>query len=78
MTTSQILAEYFAAQSEKGKGLSDTDSLLERGVLDSMAIVKLVAFLEERFGVALSDDEFDPDNFETIQAITELVEKKKA
>ena len=78
MTTTQILAEYFASQSEKAKGLGPDDSLLERGLLDSMAIVKLISFLEDRFGVQLSDDEFDPDNFETLNAISALVEAKRS
>lgn len=77
MTTEQILAEYFASQSDKAKGLGETDSLLERGLLDSMAIVKLISFLEDRFGVQLSDEEFDPDNFETLKAIGALVEAKR-
>ena len=78
MTTAQILQEYFASQSEKARGLGEGDSLLERGLLDSMALVKLVTFLEKRFGVALSDEEFDPDHFETIAAIADLVERKSA
>ncbi len=78
MTTLQALKEYFAKQSDKARDLAEGDSLLERGLLDSMALVKLIAFLEERFGVELSDDEFDPEHFETLQAIGELVERKQA
>lgn len=78
MTTVGILQEYFAAQNDKAKDLDPSASLIEKGLLDSMAIVKLISFLEERFGVELSDDEFDPDNFETLTAIAELVAKKQA
>ncbi len=78
MTTHDILKGYFAERSEKAKDLSPSDSLLEKGLLDSMALVKLIAFIEERFGVPLSDDEFDPDNFETIDAIAALIEQKRA
>ena len=76
MTTKDILRGYFEQQSDKAKGLGDGDSLLERGLLDSMALVKLISFLEERFGVELSDDEFDPDHFETLDAIAEMVDGK--
>lgn len=75
-TTVQILREYFASQSDRAKDLGEEDSLLERGLLDSMALVKLITFLEERFGVQLSDEEFDPDNFETLSAISALVAAK--
>jgi acyl carrier protein len=77
MTTEEILKGYFAEKSDKAKGLSSSDSLLEKGLLDSMALVKLIAFLEERFGIALGDEEFDPDNFETIEAIAKLIEAKR-
>ena len=77
MTTEDILKGYFAEKSDKAKDLASGDSLLEKGLLDSMALVKLIAFLEERFGIALGDDEFDPDNFETIEAIAKLIEAKR-
>jgi acyl carrier protein len=77
MTTEDILKGYFAEKSDKAKDLTSSDSLLEKGLLDSMALVKLIAFLEERFGIVLGDDEFDPDNFETIEAIAKLIEAKR-
>ena len=78
MTTQQILLGYFSETNAKAKELGAGDSLLDRGLLDSMAIVKLIAFLEERFGVQLGDDEFDPDHFETVDAIAKLVEENLA
>lgn len=79
MTTIQALREYFKTElSADVETIKDDDSLLERGILDSMAIVKLIAFLEERFGVAMTDEEFDPDNFETLAAIQSLVDSKKS
>ena len=78
MTTEDILKGYFSERSDKAKNLAPTDSLLETGLLDSMALVKLIAFIEERFGVVLGDDEFDPDNFETLSAIAALIEQKRA
>jgi acyl carrier protein len=78
MTTIDTLRVFFAERGAKGQGLGETDSLLENGLLDSMAIVKLVGFIEERFGVALGDEEFDPDNFETLSAIASMIDAKKA
>jgi acyl carrier protein len=79
MNTIDILREWMASELKgKVRELGDEDSLLEAGVLDSMAIVKLIAFLEERFGTTLTDDEFDPENFETLKAIEALVERKRA
>jgi acyl carrier protein len=50
--------------------------LLGRGVIDSVNMLKLLAFIEERFGIRISDDELIPENFETINAICKLIEKK--
>jgi acyl carrier protein len=79
MTTIETLRDWMATELKgKVRELGEKDSLLEAGILDSMAIVKLIAFLEDRFGVTLSDDEFDPDNFETLAAIETLIERKRA
>lgn len=78
MSTIQTLREYFAKEIPTAKkDLSDDESLIEAGILDSMAIVKLVTYLEEQFSVQLDDDEFDPDNFETLAAIDELIQRKQ-
>jgi len=58
-------------------GLQPGDSLLERGLLDSLAILKTVTFCEEQFGVTIPDAEVLPDNFESVQAIAALVEKQR-
>jgi acyl carrier protein len=79
MNTIDILREWMATELKgKVRDLGEDESLLEAGVLDSMAIVKLIAFLEERFGTTLTDEEFDPENFETLKAIEALVERKRA
>lgn len=42
--------------------------LLEAG-LDSMGIMRLIIFIEEEFGVTLPDNEIDPDNLRTLNAL---------
>ncbi|MBA3912283.1 MAG: acyl carrier protein [Acidobacteriales bacterium] len=58
--------------------LSDTDSLTENGVVDSLGIFRLVSFLEENFGVRISDEEIVTDNFSSINEIEEFVNNKLA
>jgi acyl carrier protein len=43
-----------------------------------MGITKLIEFMNERFRVAISDAEFEPDNFETLDAMTAMVTRKRA
>jgi acyl carrier protein len=56
--------------------LGDDDRLLDEGIVDSMGAVELVAFLEDRFGIDIPDDEITEDNFGTIAAIAGFVTRK--
>lgn len=58
--------------------LTEDYPLLEGGVLDSVGIFHLVGFLETEFGVELDDEELLPQNFESIGAVKQLVESKRA
>jgi acyl carrier protein len=53
--------------------LADDDSLTSTGVLDSMAIFRLVSFVEETFSVAIGDEEITSENFRSINAIQGFV-----
>jgi acyl carrier protein len=53
--------------------LGDEDDLIDSGVVDSLGIFQLIAFLEERFGIKIGDEEITPENFGTIAAIDRLV-----
>lgn len=56
--------------------LSDTDQLIESGIIDSLGIMKLIGFLEDNLSVHIDDMELVPENFSTIEAITTLVKTK--
>ncbi len=75
MTEIQIL-DRLKSYFDKEQGASDLgpdDSLLQSGILDSLAIVKLLSFIEEEFDVEVSDADFDPENFENLRSIAKLV-----
>jgi acyl carrier protein len=55
--------------------VTDTTPLIEDGLIDSMGLMQIVSFLEERAGVRVPDDEVTPENFESINAIDQLVER---
>lgn len=58
--------------------LGFSDSLLEKGILDSTGVLELVGFLEEQYAIKVEDEELIPDNLETIRKITEYVRRKKS
>lgn len=57
------------------KELGADENLIEQGLLDSLAILKVVGFCEEEFGITIPDAEVLPDNMESVRAIAGLVER---
>lgn len=53
------------------------DTLLLNGAMDSMGLMRLVAFLEEEFDVEIDDAEITEDNFRTVRDIARLVEESR-
>ena len=58
--------------SSSDEQIGPEDSLIERGLLDSIALVQLIAFLEEEAGVRIPDQEITPDNLDTVKQIVEF------
>ncbi len=71
-----ILEEFLPG--EDPSQLTESTELITTGVLDSLATMKLVAFLEERFGVEIAPHETDVDHLNTLDLIAELVTSKQA
>jgi acyl carrier protein len=61
---------------EEGFHLQDSDKLIETGIIDSMGIISLLGFLETEFSIQIESDELVPENLDTVQSISELVERK--
>jgi acyl carrier protein len=59
-----------------GEQLSNQDSLLQKGILDSMGVLELVAFIEKRFGVKVEDDEMLPANLDSVNKVADFVSRK--
>ena len=57
--------------------LTDNESLLEAGVIDSASMVDLIAFLERDYGIIIDEDDMMPENFDSIDAITAYINSKK-
>ncbi len=70
-----ILKEFLPG--EDPNELRDDTPLITGGILDSLATLKLVAFLEERFGVSIAAHEADVEHLDTLESIADLVSSKK-
>lgn len=56
-------------------GVSDDEILPFTGLLDSAALMELVAWYEQHFGLTLKQEEINIDNFGSIRAMTEFVRR---
>ena len=56
--------------------LSSSDSLIEKGIVDSMGVQILIAYLEKQFDVQIADTEIVPENFETIGSVVNFINGK--
>lgn len=56
--------------------LADDDRLLEKGVVDSMGIAELIAFIEDDFGIRAAETEISEANFGSLSAIAAFIERK--
>ncbi|QTA90004.1 acyl carrier protein [Desulfonema magnum] len=56
--------------------VQDDASLVDLGILDSLTTLQLIDFFDEAFGIVPAEDEFDPENFDSVLAIIAFIEKK--
>jgi len=56
--------------------LHGDDSLLRRGVFDSLGVMEVIGFLEDTFGIEVGQDEVTEANFGTLDAIARYVVRK--
>lgn len=57
--------------------LKDTDSFMERHIIDSTGFLELVTFLEDTYGIVVSDDEMIPDNLDSLDNLDAYVRRKR-
>jgi acyl carrier protein len=69
-----ILSEFLPG--ETASNVQDDTPLRSSGILDSMATLRLVSFIEQRYGIEVEAHEASVENFETVGAIASFVASK--
>ena len=69
-----ILDEFL--QGENPDELTDTTPLVSGGILDSLATLRLVTFVDETFGIQLEAHELTAEHLETLDKISALIASK--
>jgi len=56
--------------------LSNDDSLLDQGIIDSTGVLELVMFIESTYGIAIMDDELVPANLDSVNSLVRFITRK--
>ena len=79
MNTATILKEYIRQELMSGANseLDDNENLLAAGIVDSLGVLRLVSFVEERFGIEVADEDVTLENFQSIQSMVDYIEQHR-
>jgi len=56
---------------------SDSDNILEMGLVNSLFAMKLLKYVKEEFDIKLESDDMEITNFNSVNNVLEFIEKKK-
>ena len=70
-----FVIDNFLFGQENGQ-LSNDDSFLEQGIIDSTGVLELVSFLERKFEIKIQDRELVPDNLDSINKLVRFLDEK--
>ena len=76
MDIREMIVAYIEEVSHE-EGFDQSCNLFEAGLLTSLDVLSLVAFLEETFALEISGDDVDMDNFGTVDGLVSLIAQKQ-
>ncbi len=73
-----IIRNYISREiiRDRAVALDNETPLLEEGILDSLALLRLVVFIQEQFGIVVEDVEIVPENFASVEAISRYIDSR--
>ena len=80
METREVVRSYiienflFGDQTPLGE---DEMSLLDEGIIDSVGVMELVAFLEQDFGLTVADEDLVPENLDSVANLVAYIARKQ-
>ena len=55
----------------------DSDSFLDKGLIDSTGILELVAFAEQEYGIDVDDEDLIPSNLDSVNNLAAYIDRKR-
>jgi acyl carrier protein len=74
----QFIVDNFLFGDQSGRfAFSNSDSLQELGIVDSTGVLELVCHLQERYAIAVADEDLVPHNLDSVDRIARFIERKR-
>jgi acyl carrier protein len=80
MSVSTDIEQFILSELTQGRDITAIDpaeNLLSKGIVDSHGVMELVGFLQDRYGIAVGDEDLTPENFESVASIEAFVARKR-
>ncbi|HEY3362775.1 MAG TPA: acyl carrier protein [Methanosarcina sp.] len=71
------IVNYLKANSfmDNNSSLNDSDSLTQNGIIDSIGLLELMDYICEKYSIEIPEDMLTPENFDSLQGITNMITK---
>jgi acyl carrier protein len=60
----------------QSRAIEDTDSFLEKGIIDSTGVLEVINFIQTDFGFEIPDADILPENLDSIRNLVSYISKK--
>ena len=80
MNTMEELRKYLISEFNadfKKDSIDPDENLLNRGIIDSLGIMKLIAFMEKAFNIKIANEDVIPENFQSLNSLNQFITRKK-
>ena len=72
------LIDFVKTNSFRGtNNLNENSKIFQEGIFDSMGFALLIDFLENSYGIVTNDEDMVEENFESVNAISDYIQKKQ-
>jgi acyl carrier protein len=59
------------------KDFDENTNLIDRGIIDSMSLVRLISFIEENYEIQVQDEDIVPENFSSLNKISSFIAERR-
>ena len=74
----QVIKDFIVRELKPAGPVDDRSPLVQQGIIDSLAVLTLIGFIEAQFGIQIDAEDVTFENFETVVDIHDLIESRRA